>query len=341
MKKKVLVIGPNFYNFSKAVKHAFEQCGYDVRLEMYDTPIHPYTTSMKWKYKLSSNKEVLKCKSKKKYQTYIEHFFDNYIPEIVFILNGDILLHETLDYFRKRSKVVVWFFDSITRYPSLINHVDHADYTFCYEKTDVDYYSNQNKKAYFLPQACDITVYKPLKIEDIDKDIDILFVGDLYNSKKRQQYINTVVKEFSNKKIKVFGVYKPWYKNFWKWLFREKRTIYANHSIPTHLVNDYYNHSKVVLNIHHEQRVYGANPKVYEISGAGAYQICDMNSYLKKIYPNNEIAFYKNEKELIDTIHDVLENNKWNNSKVAYKIVHSNHTYENRIKYVLEIINNE
>lgn len=340
MKKKVLVIGPNFYNFSKAVKHAFEQCGYDVRLEMYDTPIHPYTTSMKWKYKLSSNKELLKQKSRKKYQTYIEHFFDNYKPEIVFILNGDILSHETLDYFRKTSKVVIWFFDSITRYPSLINHIDHADYTFCYEKTDVDYYSNQNKKAYFLPQACDTTIYKILKNRDINKDIDILFVGDLYNSKKRQQYINTVVKEFSNKKIKIFGVYKPWYKNFWKWLFREKRTIYANHSIPTHQVNDYYNRSKVVLNIHHEQQVYGANPKVYEISGSGAYQICDTNPYLEKIYPNNEISFYKDEKELIDTIHNVLKNDTWKYSEAAYEIVHSNHTYENRIKYVLEIINN-
>ena len=87
MKKRVLVIGPNFYNFSQAVKHAFEQCGYDAKLEMYDTPIHPYTTSMKWKYKLSQRRDVLKQESKKKYQSYIEQLFDSYKPEIVFILN--------------------------------------------------------------------------------------------------------------------------------------------------------------------------------------------------------------------------------------------------------------
>lgn len=96
----------------------------------------------------------------------------------------------------------------------------------------------------------------------------------------------------------------------------------------------------MVLNIHHEQQVYGANPKVYEISGAGAYQICDINPYLEKIYPNNEISFYKDEKELIDTIHNVLKNDMWKYSEAAYEIVHNNHTYENRIKYVLEIINN-
>ena len=337
MEKQVLVIGPNFYNFSSAVQHAFEQCGYSVKVDNYDTPIHPYTSIMKWRYKLSTNKAKLKQKSRLEYSYHIEKIFDSYKPDIVFILNGDILTSKTLDYFREKAKVVFWFFDSITRYPEIVSHVNHADYTFCYEKTDVDYYAKKGIKTYFLPQACDINIYKPLNYKE--KDIDILFIGDLYNSKKRQSYIQAVVAHFKDKKIKVFGIYKPWYKSLIKWLFREKRTIYANHTIPSSLVNEYYNRSKVVLNIHHEQQKNGANPKVYEISGASAYQICDENPYLKKIYPNGEIAFYNSEQELIEQINIALEKDKWKEENKASDIVYKNHSYEQRVKYVLEIIN--
>ncbi|MBR5832838.1 MAG: glycosyltransferase [Bacteroidales bacterium] len=337
MEKRVLIIGPNFYNFCSAVKYAFEQHGYITKVDSYDTPIHPYTSIMKWKYKLSANKAKLKQKSRLEYSCYIEELFDNYKPDIVFILNGDILTSKTLDYFRGKAKVVLWFFDSITRYPEIVNHVNHADYTFCYEKTDVDYYAKKGIKTYFLPQACDINIYKPLN--HIEKDIDILFVGDLYNSKKRQSYMKAVVAHFQDKKIKVFGIYKPWYKNPIKCLLREKRNIYANHIIPSTLVNEYYNRSKLVLNIHHEQQVCGANPKVYEISGSGAYQVCDYNPFLKEIYPNEEISFYTNETELVNQIQEVLTTKKWKESNHACRIVRSHHSYTERIEYVLETIN--
>jgi hypothetical protein len=44
MDNRVLVIGPNYFNYLKASASAFERCGYTVVTDAYDTPVHPYTT---------------------------------------------------------------------------------------------------------------------------------------------------------------------------------------------------------------------------------------------------------------------------------------------------------
>jgi spore maturation protein CgeB len=144
------------------------------------------------------------------------------------------------------------------------------------------------------------------------------------------------VNAFPNQKILIFGVYKPYYKNVIKWLFREKRNIYMNKNIPREEVNLYYNRAKIVLNIHHEQSKYGANPKVFEICGSGAYQICDSNPYIKSIFQNNEIGLYSTENELIDCINDALTNDKTGKALLAQKIVLSEHTFKHRIQKIIE-----
>lgn len=333
---KVLVIGPKFYNFNAAVESAFLKCGCQVDLEQYDNPIHPYNIWMKCKYKLSSGKEKMKSESRAKYRIYIERRFDEIKPDLVFLLNGDILLSETLDFFRKSAKVALWLFDSISRYPIVTNHIDHVDYLFCYEQKDIEWYKRNGKKSYFLAQGCDSSIYKPLR--NIRKDIDILFVGELYSSKKRQKYISKVIESFPNKKIKIFGIYKPWYKNPIKWIFREHRKIYINHNIDSQSVNNYYNRATVVINIHHEQQENGANPKVFEICGSGAYQVCDTNPYIESLFRNNEIGLYHNETEMIKKIEDALLSEKKEEAEKAYNIVIKDHTFNKRIESVLRTI---
>jgi len=170
------------------------------------------------------------------------------------------------------------------------------------------------------------------------KDIDILFVGNLYGYKKRIQYLREVVKVFPENKILIYGNYKPYYKNLLKWLFRERRDIYMNKNAPCREVNLLYNRARVVLNIHHEQSQNGANPKVFEICGSGAYQVCDKNPYISSLFPNNEVGLYSNQEEFIDCIADALKNDKINLAKAAHDLVCSEHTYLHRIGEALKIL---
>jgi hypothetical protein len=175
---KILIIGPNYFNFNQSIKHAFQTLSWEVHLEAYDEPIHPFSGCLKWQHKFSFNREKLREKHVKKYQNYIISQFRKCNPDLVLVLNGTILKPETLTLFRQTSKVVLWMYDSVFRFPKCINHIYFVDYAFFYEQRDVDYYQNLGKKAYFLPQAADVNLYYPMKCK---KTIDILFVGVLYS----------------------------------------------------------------------------------------------------------------------------------------------------------------
>ena len=165
MKGKVLIVSSPFFDYQLSVAHAFEELGYEVEVETYDEPIHPFKGLLKWRHKFSHNKEALRQKSRIKYNAYICERFQAFSPDLVFIYNGNILFDETLDFFRKSSKVLLWMYDSVLRKDRTmcLTHIDHVDAFFCFERKDVDYYQNIGKTAYFLPLACDTHVYFPIE----------------------------------------------------------------------------------------------------------------------------------------------------------------------------------
>jgi spore maturation protein CgeB len=334
---KVLIIGPNYFNFNSSVETAFENLGWTVHVEGYDTPIHPFSGMMKWQRKFSLNRCKLQQEQNTKFNRYVIDIFKREQPDLVFILNGDILFAETLDFFRTTSKVALWMYDTLARYPQSQGHIDHVDAFFCYEMEDVKSYRKQGKTACFLPQACDEKEYYPTNTK---KDIDILFVGVLYRYNKRIKLLKAVIDNFSNKKILIVGKYKPIEKNPFKWLSREKRGIFTNKNVSPKEVNQLYNRAKIVLNIHHETQQYGANPKVFEICAAGAYQICDANPLIEQLFPNNEIGLYHNEKELIENIDYALKHDQSEKAKKAMQLILENHTFSHRVKQVLDIVYN-
>ena len=331
---KILIIGPDYFNFNQSIKEAFQTLGWETHLESYDEPIHPFHGRLKWRHKFSFNREKLKEKQIEKYKNYITSRFFQIKPDLVFVLNGAILKPETLTLFRQTAKVVLWMYDSVFRYPKCINHIDFVDYAFFYEQKDVAYYQELGKQARFLPQAADASLYHPTECA---KTIDILFVGALYRYPKRIRLLTKVVENFPAYTIKIVGRYKPIEKNIFKWLFREKRGIFTNRNITPTEVDALYNRSRIVLNIHHETQIEGANPKVFEICASGAYQICDYNPYIASLFPNNEIGLYKDEQELFELIEDALKNDRSEEAKKARDIVIRSHTFAARIKEIVGV----
>ena len=117
--------------------------------------------------------------------------------------------------------------------------------------------------------------------------------------------LNLVADNFSDKKVLFFGLYKPFVKNPIACIFRNRRNIFMNKNIDSTLANDYYNRTKVALNIHSEQQKDGANPRLFEIAGTKTYQICDANPYIENLFKNEEIGLYHNNGELISLIKKV------------------------------------
>lgn len=331
----VLIIAPNFHYFAQSISRAFEQAGYLVHCEVYDTPIHPYDCLNHLRYKIG-NKSALKEQSRQNYKNYILPVFNSLQPDLVFIVNGDNLLPDVVETMHQSAKVAIWLFDSVRRFPLALPNLKYADRVFCYEQTDIEYLKRQhNIEALFLPQAADTTLYHPLQVE---KDLDIVFAGDLWQSEKRKKLIQAVVEHYPDKKIRVWGIYKPWYKGFWRWLTREHRDVYTNSNASAEQLNSDYNHARIVLNIHHEQQKDGANPKVFEICASGAYQICDVNPYIEQLFPNGEIGLYHTEQELFSLIDYALNHDMSAQAHSANERVNQYHTFTQRIETVLQAV---
>ncbi len=336
---KVLIISAPFFDYQISVAKAFQALGYEVKIETYDEPIHPFRGLLRWRHKFSCNKEALREKSRQKYKKYIEQSFDAFQPDIVFTYNGTILKDDTLDYFRAHgAKVIVWMYDSIQRPDRAMckPHFDHADLFCCFEERDVEYLATKGKKAYFLPLACDTDVYYP--IANTEKDIDILFVGAIYTSPKRIQLLEELVKRYPHKKIVIYGEYKPYFKNPITWLFRKHRDVFKNVNIAPEQVNRLFSRTKIALNIHHKQTFHGANQRLFEACGAGAYQICDRNPFIESIFPNGEVALYTNKEEMFTAIDYALSHDMSRQAEKAHRIIIEEHTFIKRIKYMLDLL---
>lgn len=334
--RRLLVISSPFFNYQISIANAFRTLGYEVEIETYDEPIHPFRGWTKWRHKFSRNKESLKEQSRQKYKKYIERRFDEIKPEIVFIYDGTIIKDETLDYFRQKgTKVAIWMYDSIRRkgYEMCESHIDHSDLFCCFENQDVEYFRSIGKTAKFLPLACDTNVYYPIKSE---KDIDILFVGTIYTSEKRIKYLEDLVERYKDKNIVIYGLYKPWFKNPIAWLTRKHRQQFKNVNIQPEEVNRLFARTKIALNIHHKQTFEGANQRVMETCGAGAYQICDSNPYIKSLFPNGEVGLYETEEEMFEKIDYALTHDMSDEAKRGYETVVRNHTFLTSAKQIIE-----
>ena len=329
----VLIIGPKFHYFNQSLACAFLEIGWDTHVEAYDNPVHPYTFFNKVRYKLSADKLGEKNKSCMRYEGYIRSIYDQKKPDLVFVVNGDNLQASTISYFRKQSKVIIWFFDSITRLvPYCKENAKVADLVYCYEQEDIPLLQKEGIKPQFLPQAVDTQLYYP--IEGTDKKYDIVFAGEIWGSKKRQHLLNALIEHFPDKHIRIVGRYKIPTKNFFAWLFRKHRDIYTNKNASAEELNRLYNESRVVLNIHHEQQKNGANPKVYEIMASGAWQVCDRNPYIESTFKSAPILLYDDVEDMVKQIEIALQEPKANYPEEMIK----QNTFSERIAQVLSML---
>lgn len=335
--KKVLVIGPEFFGYTESVANAFIALGWSAEILNFEEPIHPFRGLNRFRYKFARDKEAIKRKNREKWQSFLKAKYIEVYPDLVFVLNGDMILQETLDFFRRGgSRVAIWMYDNIGRFPQCVQNIGHCDLFACFDESDVKNIRERGYAVHFLPQACDTDRY--FKMKEVSRDIDILFVGVMWGGyDKRRLLLKHIIKRYKGSyRIEVYGVWQLASKNLFAYIFRPYKKIIHNRSISPALVNALYNRARVVINIHHEQQSSGANPKVFEICGSGAYQVCNRNSYIESIYPIGTVGLYNNESELFDLLDYALENDMSDEADEAYNIVIQSHTFIQRIKEVLD-----
>ena len=335
---KVFIVGPDFFGYNESVKLAFEKKGFEVKVfnhydgykglknKLFCSKLSKIGISnFKDKYDISLNNEILKE-------------YNLFNPNIVIVIKGFQMLPETL---RKMSSSIkiLWMMDSIYRYPNVVENIDLYDYKFMFENEDVKKLNKQGVKSYFLPLAADKTKYFPKS--SLDKNIDILFIGSLYEN--RINMFNMLYKDFPHLNIEVYGKYTNLKKplSYIKYLNKDVKKIYKNCYVDSKKVNDLYSKSKICINLHHEQSKEGCNPRFYEILASESFQIVDYNEYIVNNY-GDKVDNFKNYEELKSKINYYINNSEKRQEKIKlYKSIINKNYFDNRIETLLNIIHND
>lgn len=321
---KVLVVGPDYFNYTSSVTWALHQLGHQVVEQTYKSFIDDCSYIEKKLYKTGFTSF-----EQRYYQEWNQRFialYHEYRPEICLVLNGEHIFPQTLEMLKNDGvKVILWLIDSIKRMPDNEKNLIFYDKIISFEHCDEQYLYNKYKiQCSYSPVGYDPRLYYP--DDNITKDIDISFVGSPVAKRiEILQHVATYAQE-NNKILAAFGVF--WEeKYFWKKNhFAKKRNplqLYVhNGNIPPKEVANIYRRSKICINIHIPEHE-GVNPRTFEIMGTKSFELVDKKPKMKELVNVGEdIIEYEDSTDLIDKIDYYLTN-----EDLRQKIANSGYEY--------------
>lgn len=339
--KRVFLIAMQFYNYNEAIKCYFEKKGYKVTA--YDNPTINYSFKEKLNNKVENimgrtigekekpyPKREIERKSEEIYQIY-----KKLNPDIVFIIKGDIISEDLLNKMNDSIKIL-WMMDSFSRYEFLIPLAKLYNKVFVFEYSDIQLLYENGVEAMYLPLCADERIYFK---QEKQKDIDILFVGEIY--KNRKLLLDSLLKKYPDLNIEIYG-YRIMRNEIIKRILYYMKLIDRKYKPPIkpEEVNEKYSRTKICLNMHHLQTKYGANMRVYECLAAGCFQLVDSNPYIEENFSDGLVT-YTNKQDMYEKLDYYLAHDS-EREKIAqkgYECVTENHLFANRLDIILNAIN--
>ena len=329
-KKKVMLIGPENFGYNQSIASAFDTEIFQVQVIDYAEQFGRICMANKCRYFVASNRTETTKTLLNELNNYLIKAFNRFKPDLVVVIKGDTIDAKTLQAM-SRAKRILWMMDSIFYNPQSINLVNHVEAIFLFEKSDVDKVLPLNPNSHYLPSAVDEKIYHRLHLP---KDIDLLFIGTLYP--ERIELLRKIRKTFPQLKIKVFCERYRFYKHPVKFIKSLFDSTYINRFVTPKEANRLYNRAKICLNMHHRQSIYGINPRFFEILGSGATLITDYRPFMADYFEGAKIGIYHSEAELISAIEKALSMSNFDEN--LYNEIRSQHTYRNRVEFILQSI---
>lgn len=240
-----------------------------------------------------------------------------------------------------------------------------VDFVISCANEAVDYFINNNKRAYVLQHGFNPSIIKSLAHID-NKKYPLSFIGQLIVKKdfhaNRYEFLNSLLREklplhlfsgsFEYKTTKSKKKIREILSKYLTIDITSTNTVLAKNTLGTNnppiFGLDMYKiikQSELSLNIHAESSInYASNRRLWEICGIGACMVTDYKDNLKQMFDTeNEIVTYRDSNELVSKCKWLLDNPSeiLKIAKAGQNNVLKNHTYKNRAENLMEIINKE
>ncbi len=262
-------------------------------------------------------------------------------PSLCIVSGGHRILPETVaEIKRKGITIVLWTTDVPVDFTNIKKAAPFYDHIFCSGTEAVEIFRDQGLgKVYWLPFACDPRCHSPVELSEKDKKKyanKVVFVGSFYPERAN------VLESVSDLDIAVWGPY-------WKRL--EENSPLKRKVKDAKLNYDewvkIYNTAEIVLVIHYNTGGVPCNqasPKLYEALACGKFVLADNQKDARALFEDGRhMVFFEDEGDLRKKI-DYYLGHPEERERIAAegrKEVLKEHTYKNRIKKILEIMNQD
>ena len=276
---------------------------------------------------------------------------DGFRPDFILVVNGHLISPEVLNEIRKKGiKAVLWFMDDPYQSASGLGLAKDFDIVFTVDSAMLSYYRERGVKNIFhLPLAFDPEVFYPMEVP-VAYLSDVNFLGSYFPN--RIEIFEKLGRFLGDFNIRIIGDRK-WKEHFSKDnpLQNKIEVKYVAHEEAAR----YYCGARINLNIHrasydercpswNQLKIEGRTPndRVFTISGCRAFQLVDdsrpdLGRYFEI---GKEIITFEDSVDLKDKITYYLEHEDERKAiaEAAYRRAKREHTYEQRIKEMLDIV---
>jgi spore maturation protein CgeB len=263
---------------------------------------------------------------------------DVFTPAVVLVVLGNQLSPKTMEMMRKRTsaRIVCWCQDHMTTLGRQFMVANEYDAVFLKDRYLLDLFSRMIRSTnfYYLPEACNPRMHRPLDISEKDREIygcDIMIAGTLHYY--RQEILRQLVQRLKGIHLRIWGNRPDWLLDRLPGCHMG-RLVHGDDKVRAALS------AKICLNTLHYGEVNSLNCRAFEIAGCGGFQLVTRVPNLSEHFAADvDVATYASIDELIEKTEYYLRN------PVAAAAIaasgrsraHRDHTYEHRLRELLRI----
>jgi spore maturation protein CgeB len=263
---------------------------------------------------------------------------DAFSPALILVVLGNQLSPKTMVKVRKRTRarIVCWCQDHMTTLGRQFIVAGEYDAVFLKDRYMLDLFSRmiRSTKFYYLPEACNPRMHRPLDISQKDRELygcDIMIAGTLHYY--RQEILRQLVQRLPDISLRIWGSRPDWLLDRLPGCHMG-RLVHGDDKVRAALS------TRICLNTLHYGEVNSLNCRAFEIAGCGGFQlVTSVHALAEHFDPEVEVATFASVDELIEKTAYYLRN-----PTAAAGIAeqgrlraHRDHTYEQRLRELLAI----
>ena len=259
-------------------------------------------------------------------------------PDLVFVLLGNYTTPSMINKIRDATSApaACWCQDHMGTMGRQYILGSKFDYVFAKDQFMVDLFQQYTNipQVHYLAEACNPRVHTPVAPNKVDLqkyECEVTTAATLY------YYRSEILETLTNYDMRIWGPIPRFYNGI-------LRKFSTGKSVYTRDKSACFNSSKIVINSLFPMEFGGLNARAFEIAGCGGFQLISHSDAISKHFiPGKEIETFVDLKDLKDKVTYYLnhEDERKSIAEAGRIRAHKEHTYEIRLKQLLDTINTE